>query len=72
MIEKAIRALMDNQRVDEREAYEHMRSRATRLRVSVAEVAAMIVEASEAMENSAWAARRRAHRARQKTKGDPT
>ena len=60
VIEKAIRALMDNQRVDEREAYEHMRSRATRLRVSVAEVAAMIVEASEAMENSAWAARRRA------------
>ena len=60
MIEKAIRALMDNQRVDEREAYEHMRSRATRLRVSVAEVATMIVEASEAMENSAWAARRRA------------
>ena len=50
VIEKAIRALMDNQRVDEREAYEHMRSRATRLRVSVAEVAAMIVEASEAME----------------------
>ena len=60
VIEKAIRALMDNQRVDEREAYEHMRSRATRLRVSVAEVAAMIVEASEAMEKSAWAARRRA------------
>ena len=28
VIEKAIRA-MDNQRVDEREAYEHMRSRAT-------------------------------------------
>ncbi|GAB1575237.1 ANTAR domain-containing response regulator [Bordetella petrii] len=50
VIEKAIRALMDNQHVDEREAYEHMRSRATRLRVSVAEVAAMIVEASEAME----------------------
>ncbi len=50
VIEKAIRVLMDHQRLDEREAYEHMRGRATRLRVSVAEVAAMIVDASEAME----------------------
>jgi AmiR/NasT family two-component response regulator len=45
VIEKAIRVLMDHQRLDE-----HMRTRATGLRVSVAEVAAMIVEASEAME----------------------
>lgn len=50
VIEKAIRVLMDHQHLDEREAYEHMRGRATRLRVSVAEVAAMIVDASEAME----------------------
>ncbi|WP_238875876.1 ANTAR domain-containing response regulator [Achromobacter xylosoxidans] len=50
VIEKAIRVLMDHQRLDERAAYEHMRTRATGLRVSVAEVAAMIVEASEAME----------------------
>lgn len=50
VIEKAIRVLMDHQRLDERAAYEHMRTRATGLRVSVAEVAAMIIEASEAME----------------------
>jgi len=50
VIEKAMRVLMDHQRLGEREAYEHMRARATQLRVSVAEVAAMILEASEAME----------------------
>lgn len=50
VIEKAIKVLMDHQRLNEREAYEHMRSRGTQLRVSVAEVAAMILEASEAME----------------------
>ncbi|MBO1013615.1 ANTAR domain-containing protein [Achromobacter sp. SD115] len=50
VVEKAIRVLMDHQRLDERAAYEHMRTRATGLRVSVAEVAAMIIEASEAME----------------------
>lgn len=50
VIEKAIKVLMDHQRLNEREAYEHMRARGTQLRVSVAEVAAMILEASEAME----------------------
>lgn len=58
VIEKAIRVLMDHQRLDEREAYEHMRGRATRLRVSVAEVAAMIVDASEAMEKLGLGGRR--------------
>ncbi|MEI2415895.1 ANTAR domain-containing protein [Orrella sp. JC864] len=50
LIEKAIRLLGEHHRLDERQAYEHMRGRATQLRVSVAEVAAMVVEASEAME----------------------
>ncbi len=50
VIEKAIRLLVDHHRLDERQAYEHMRTRATKMRVSVAEVALMIVEASEAME----------------------
>lgn len=50
VIEKAMRVLMDHQHLGERESYEHMRTRATKLRVSVAEVAAMILEASEAME----------------------
>lgn len=50
VIEKAIKVLMDHQQLNEREAYEHMRARGTQLRVSVAEVAAMLLEASEAME----------------------
>ena len=49
-IEKAIRLLVDHQRMTEMKAYEHMRSRATSLRITVAEVAAMIIEAQEAME----------------------
>jgi len=49
-IEKAIRTLVDHQRMTEAQAYEHMRSRATSLRVTVAEVATMLIEAQEAME----------------------
>ncbi len=49
-IEKAIRTLVDHQRMTEAQAYEHMRSRATSLRVTIAEVATMLIEAQEAME----------------------
>ncbi len=49
-IEKAIRLLSESQRLSETQAYEHMRARATKLRVTVAEVSAMIIEAHEAME----------------------
>jgi AmiR/NasT family two-component response regulator len=49
-IEKAIRLLVERQRMDETQAYEHMRARATSLRVTVAEVAAMLIEAQEAMD----------------------
>jgi AmiR/NasT family two-component response regulator len=49
-IEKAIRLLVDQQGMTEALAYEHMRSRATSLRVTVAEVALMLIEAHEAME----------------------
>lgn len=48
-IEKAIRLLMQQECGSETEAYEHMRARATKLRVTVAEVAQMVVEAKEAM-----------------------
>jgi len=49
-IEKALRMLMDDQGMNEQQAYEHMRSRATSLRLTVAEVSSMIIEAQEAME----------------------
>jgi AmiR/NasT family two-component response regulator len=49
-IEKAIRVLVEQERMTETKAYEHMRSRATSLRVAVAEVASMVIEAQEAME----------------------
>jgi AmiR/NasT family two-component response regulator len=49
-IEKAIRLLMDHQHMSETQAYEHMRTRATNLRITVAEVAIMLIEAQEAME----------------------
>jgi AmiR/NasT family two-component response regulator len=49
-IEKAIKVLVDHQGMDEVQAYEHMRARATSLRVTVAEVASMVVEAQEVME----------------------
>jgi AmiR/NasT family two-component response regulator len=49
-IEKAIRVLVERQNLTETQAYEHMRSRATNLHVTVAEVSGMIIEAHEAME----------------------
>ncbi|MET3496566.1 ANTAR domain-containing response regulator [Variovorax boronicumulans] len=49
-IEKAVRMLAETQALTEAKAYEHMRTRATTLRVTVAEVASMVVEAHEAME----------------------
>ncbi|MDR6155590.1 AmiR/NasT family two-component response regulator [Acidovorax delafieldii] len=54
-IEKAIRVLVDYQRMTEAQAYEHMRERATGLRVTVAEVAAMLLETHEAMEKLGFA-----------------
>jgi len=49
-VEKAIRTLMDAHRLSESEAYEHIRSRATELRVTIGEVATMVIDAHEAME----------------------
>ncbi|WP_020070442.1 ANTAR domain-containing response regulator [Paraburkholderia caledonica] len=49
-IEKAVRILMDAHHLSEGDAYEHMRSRATSLRVTVGEVATMVIDAHEAME----------------------
>lgn len=49
-IEKAIRMLVDYQKMDETQAYGYMRERATSLRVTVAEVAGMLLETHEAME----------------------
>ncbi|WP_042302378.1 ANTAR domain-containing response regulator [Paraburkholderia kururiensis] len=49
-IEKAVRLLMDSQRLAENEAYEHMRARATSLRITVGEIATMVIDAHEAME----------------------
>lgn len=50
LIEKAIRILMDAHRLAENDAYEHMRSRATSLRVTVGAIATMVIDAHEAME----------------------
>lgn len=50
LIEKAIRMLVDYQQMSEIQAYEHMRERATGLRVTVAEIATMLLEAQEAMD----------------------
>ena len=41
----------------EGQAYEHMRTKATSLRVTVAEVASMLIEAQEAMEKLGLARR---------------
>ena len=49
-IERAIRILVEANRLGENEAYEHMRARATALRVTVGEIAAMVVDAHEAAE----------------------
>lgn len=42
--------LIDVHRLSENEACEHIRSRATRLRATVGEVATMVIDAHEAME----------------------
>ena len=49
-IEKAIRILMEAHQLSESNAYEHMRSRATSLRVTVSEIATLVIDAHEAME----------------------
>ncbi|CAM2139190.1 ANTAR domain-containing response regulator [Paraburkholderia tropica] len=49
-IERAMRILIDVHRLSENEAYEHIRSRATRLRATIGEVATMVIDAHEAME----------------------
>lgn len=49
-IERATRILMDSHRLRENEAYEHMRARATELRVTVGEIATMVIDAHEAMD----------------------
>jgi AmiR/NasT family two-component response regulator len=49
-IEKAIHILVERQKIPEALAYEHMRTRATSLRVTVVEVASMLIEAQEAMD----------------------
>jgi len=49
LIERATRLLMEREQLAEPAAYAHLRSQATRLRVSVAEVAAMLVEASDTL-----------------------
>ncbi|WP_181459101.1 MULTISPECIES: ANTAR domain-containing response regulator [Herbaspirillum] len=49
-IEKAIRVLVDYQAHSEESAYQFMRERATSLRVTVAEVASMLLETQDAME----------------------
>lgn len=49
-IEKAIHMIVDHQQKTEQQAYEYMRERATTLRVTVAEVATMLLETHEAME----------------------
>ncbi|MCW5221942.1 ANTAR domain-containing response regulator [Verminephrobacter aporrectodeae] len=49
-IEKAIRILMQAQGLSDNEAYEHMRSRATSLRIAVGEVATMVIHAHETMD----------------------
>jgi AmiR/NasT family two-component response regulator len=48
-IEKAIRVITQSQGLTEIQAYEHMRARATKLRVTVADIAAMVLEAQETM-----------------------
>ena len=49
-IEKAIRILMEAHQLSESNAYEHIRSRATSLRVTVSEIATLVIDAHEAME----------------------
>lgn len=53
-IEKAVRILMDAHRLSEGDAYEHIRSRATNLRVTIGEIATMVIDTHEAMERLAF------------------
>lgn len=57
-VEKAVRLLVESQGMTEVAAYEHMRSRATSLRVTVGEVALMVTEAHEAMDRLGIAGKR--------------
>ena len=49
-IEKAMRALVDHQGMDDVQAYEHMREKAKSLRITIAEVATLLLETYEKME----------------------
>lgn len=49
-VEKAIRILMEAHHLSENDAYEHIRSKATSLRVTVSEIATLVIDAHEAME----------------------
>lgn len=49
-VEKAIRLLAESQQLSDTKAYEHMRTRATKLRITIAEVATMVIDAHDAME----------------------
>ena len=49
-IERAVRVLGEAHRLTENEAYEQIRARATALRATVGEIAAMVIDAHEAME----------------------
>jgi AmiR/NasT family two-component response regulator len=49
-IERGVRLLMEGEHLSENDAYDLIRSRATKLRITVAEVAALVIEAHEAMD----------------------
>ncbi|WP_370679186.1 ANTAR domain-containing response regulator [Comamonas sp. GB3 AK4-5] len=49
-IEKAVRALVEHQGMDDVQAYEHMREKAKSLRITIAEVATLLLETYEKLE----------------------
>lgn len=49
-IERAIRLLIEAHGLNENQAYEHMRARATELRATVSEIATIVIDAHEAMD----------------------
>jgi len=51
-IEKAVRIVAERRDLNDTEAYEHLRRQATKLRISVAEVAIMLIDATDAMEKT--------------------
>ena len=51
-IEKAIRIVAERRDLNDTEAYEHLRRQATKLRISVAEVAIMLIDTTDAMEKT--------------------